>query len=184
MKELIKDVDDHKKRNYAETVMEMFEKNVLPKIPSLRKGIIHGDCNGMNIIVQKNSSDHYQIAGLIDFSDSLNTCTIFDLGVCLAYIMLENLDPSSCPNVAEFVGPILRGYTNAYPITQEEFDSLYYIIMARCVQSAVNGEHLFKAEPWNLYVLTTPNKAWKLIETFLNMTKSEVDKIWMKYWSN
>ncbi len=182
MKELVKDIDDYSKRSVAELVIRMFEENVLPKIPSFERGIIHGDCNGLNIILNKNSTDSYHIVGLIDFGDCLQTCTIFELGICLAYIMLENMDPSAFPCVVEFVGPIIRGYHSILPLSANEFDSLYYLVLARCAQSAVNGEDAFKAEPWNLYLLTTPEKAWKLVDVLLNMTKPEVDRIWKKYY--
>ena len=181
MKELLKEFDDSKKINVAEKVIKMFEENVVPKIPSLEMGIIHGDYNGLNIILKRNSTECYDIVGLIDFNDSLKTCKIFDLGICLAYIMLENLDPSTSPNVVEFVGPIIRGYHSILPLSTDEFDSLYYLVLARCIQSAVNAALAFKAEPWNSYLLTTPSKAWRLVDVLLDTTKHEVDRIWKKY---
>ena len=156
----------------------MFQQNVVPRMPSLQKGIIHGDFNGLNIIVRKNSSDAYNLVGVIDFNDCTKTCTVFDLGICLAYLMLENMDS---PSVVEFVGPVIRGYHSILPVSTDEFDCLFYIVLGRCIQSAVNGEHSFKAEPWNQYILTTPRKAWKLVDMLLDITKQGVDTIWKKY---
>jgi len=59
-------------------------------------------------------------------------------------------------------------------------DSLFYLVLARSCQSAVNGELCFKAEPWNSYLLTTPKKLWVLIDTLLAMGKAEVDRIWFQ----
>lgn len=180
-KQYLKDLDDSKKRGVAETVIQMFEENVAPKIPFFEKGFIHGDFNGLNIIVKQDSAESYKLSGLIDFNDSIKSCRIFDLGICLAYMMLENMKPSTSPNVVDFVGPIIQGYHSVVSFNADEFDSLYYLVLARCIQSAVNGERFFKAEPWNLYILTTPEKAWRLVDVLLNTTKVEVDRIWTKY---
>lgn len=145
--------------------------------------IIHGDFNGLNIILDKKqpASSAYHVAGVIDFGDALKTCTIFDLGICLAYIMLENVNPFHCSNVVEFVGPLIQGYHSILPLSANEFDSLYYLVLARCVQSAIMGAHSFKAEPWNTYLLTTPEKAWTLIDLLFNMKKEVVDRTWETY---
>lgn len=154
-----------------------------PRLPTLGKGIIHGDVNGLNIILSRKlpASDICDLSGLIDFGDCAGSCTIFDLGICLAYIMLENMDPIYCSSAVEFVGPLIHGYNSILPLTPDEFDCLYYLVLARCVQSALNGQHAFKAEPWNDYLLITPNKAWKLVDTLLSTSKIEVDRIWKTF---
>lgn len=162
----------------AKLVFDAFETHVLPKMSLFKKGIIYGDANGLNIIVRKDSSGDYQMVGMIDFGDCLSSYYIFDLGILLAYIMLENLNVGTSP--IAFIGPVLRGYTDAFPLSSEEIESLYYITMARCCQSALNGTNSFKHEPWNTYLLITPAKCWKLIELMLNTSKEEVDKIWAK----
>ena len=154
----------------------------MPRIPSFRRGIIHGDFNGLNIIMdKKQGNDSYQVTGVIDFGDSSENCTIVDLGICLPYIMLENMSPKHFSNAIEFVGPVIQGYHSVLPLTPDEFDSLYYLALARCVQSAIMGTHAFKAEPWNTYLLTTPEKAWTVIDLLLSTRKEVVDGIWNKY---
>ena len=179
---LLNCVDDHNKRSNAESVLSGFEVHVLPKLPSLGKSIIHGDFNGANILVSKDpSTDAYNLSGVIDFNECRKTCTINDLAICLAYLMLENINPVYCSNAIEFVGPVIQGYNQILPITADEFDSLYYLALLRCVQSAVVGTHSFKAEPWNTYFLRTPEKAWIIIDALLTMKKDKVDRIWKAY---
>lgn len=91
---------------------------------------------------------------------SLRTCVVFDLGICLAYMMLENSSPVTSSSAAELVAPVIHGYNSVLPLTNEEFDSLYYLALVRCLQSALNGELAFRAEPWNPYLLTSSKKAW------------------------
>ena len=170
--------DNSEERKTAENILDDFEKHVYPKLSIFKKGIIYGDANGLNIIVRKDSVGDYQMAGMIDFGDCVNSCYIFDLGILLAYLMLENLELQNGMSPVEFVGPILRGYTDAFPLSREELDCLYYIVMARCCQSALNGTYSFKQEPWNTYLLTTPTKCWKVIHLMLRTSKEEVDRIW------
>ena len=162
----------------AECVLDNFEKHILPKMSTFKKGIIYGDANGLNIIVRKDASGDYQMAGMIDFGDTLSSYYIFDLGILLAYIMIENLDLEDGRSPIEFVVPLLRGFLDAFPLSSEEINCLYYITMARCCQSALNGVYSFKQEPWNTYVMITPAKCWRLIELMLKTPKEEVDKIW------
>ena len=170
--------EDNKERRMAELVLDAFEKHVCPKITNFKKGIIHGDANGLNIIIQKDNVGDYQMVGLIDFGDCISSCYVFDLGILLAYVMTENLDLKDGMSPIEFVGPILRGYTDAFPLSREEIDSLYYITMARCCQSALNGTLSFKQEPWNTYLLNCPAKCWRVIDLMLSTSKEKVDRIW------
>lgn len=180
MQKYLDDIDDPTNRRNAEKIFESFKYFVVPNIPKFKKGVIHGDLNGLNIILKGDHlmEDSYHLAGMIDFNDCVETCTIFDLGISLPYIMFENLNPIGCSNSVEFVGPLIAGYNDVMPLSAEELDSLYYLVLARCCQTALNGTRSFKIEPWNGYLLTTPQKAWILIDRLLEMTKEEVDKVW------
>ena len=168
-------------RDNAEKVMNAFEKYVNPKIPGFRQSIIHGDMSGANIVLNSMFSENekrYYFASFIDFGECTKTCTVFDLGISLAYIMIENLRPVTCSNVVEFVSPLISGYSSVMPLSEEEQDSLYYLVLARCCQSAMNGEISFKEEPWNTYLLTTVKKGWLVVDELLSMPKEIVDQAW------
>ena len=159
-------------------VLDGFEKYVCPKMTNFKKGIVYGDGNGLNFIFRKDNHGDYQMAGMIDFGDCISSCCVFDIGILLAYVMTENLNPKDGMSPIEFVGPILHGYTDAFPLSKEEIDCLYYIAMARCCQSGLNGVLTFKQEPWNTYLLNSPSKCWRVIELMLGTSKEEVDRIW------
>lgn len=171
-------IEDPSHRAIVQKALDSFESCVLPKIPTFPKGVIHGDANGLNLIVTKNEGDEYEIAGLIDFDDSVESCCVFDIAILLAYIMLANLKPIGYPSPVEFVSELLRGYLKEVPISKEEIDCLFYLVLGRCCQSAVLGEISYKAEPWNEYLLVTPKSAYKLMEMMLAMGKDRVDAIW------
>lgn len=173
-------MDNPSRRAKVEKILNYFESFVQPKIPSFNKGVIHGDANGMNVIVKKNDLDEYQMAGLIDFDDSALSCYVFEIAIFLAYIMFENLNPIDNSSPVEFICPLLEGYLNVFPLSSEEIDCLYYLVLGRCCQTAVLGEITYKAEPWNKYLMITPEKAYKLMDILLAMSKDSVDKIWSK----
>lgn len=183
MKHYLKDLDDPTQIANGEKVFKAFEEHVSPRIPSLRKGIIHGDLNGLNIVVKQKlpTEDAYHVTGFIDFNDCVETCVIFELGITLAYIMLDNPTPVHCSNAMEFVGPLIAAYNKVLPLTADELDSLYYLVLARCCQSALNGLRSHKVDPSNLYLLTTPRKSWVVIDQLLNTPKSVVDDTWKNY---
>jgi len=133
-------VDDPHKKEVVVKILGMFETNVVPKMQLFTKGFIHGDPNGMNTIVRKNGSTEYKIVGMIDFDDTTLSYCINDIALALTYIMLENLSPLACPGPVEFVLPLLEGYVEVFPLSEQERDCLYYLVLGRCCQSAVMGE--------------------------------------------
>ena len=137
----------------------------------MKKGLIHNDISGMNIIVRQVGEKH-EFAGLLDFGECAHTCCLFELAAMLAYGQLEKENP------VEFVAPMVQGYLDVFPLTKEELDCLYYAVLARLCQSAVNGEYRFTLEPWNTYLLTTPAEAWKVINLLLTLSKEGVEEIW------
>ncbi len=171
-------MDNVSRRANVEKILNDFESFVQPKMSSFCKGVLHGDANGMNTIVKKNELDEYQIAGMIDFDDSVASCYIFEIALCLAYVMMENLNPIDGSSPVEFVCPLLQSYLEFFPLSSEEISCLYNLVLGRCCQTAVLGEIAYKAEPWNTYLLETPEDAYKLIDILLAMGKEKVDKVW------
>ena len=171
LRSLLPSVEDSEKRSMAELVFRHFKDYVSPKISSLRQGVIHGDANGLNIVVAKQNGS-YKVSGIIDFGDCVHTCYIFELAIMLAYAMVENENP------LQLSRPMLSGYLQAFPMSEEELDCLYYCVLARLCQSAMVGEYKFRQEPWNTYLLTTPAKAWHVMREILATPINEVDRMW------
>ena len=165
-------VTEPNKKKMFEAVLDGFQKHVVPRIPDLAQGTIHGDVNGLNIVVKKDNGQGYIHSGMIDFGDCVHTCYVFELGIMLGYAMIEKKNP------IPLVGPMLCGYLHAFPMSEVELDCLYYVVLARLCQSAVLGEYQYTLEPWNTYLLTTPVHAWRVIKEMLETPKEEVDRIW------
>lgn len=140
----------------------------------MRKGLIHNDVSGANIVLRQ-TGDGFELAELLDFGQCAQTCCLFEVAAMVGYAMLWK------ENAVEVVAPMIRGYFDELPLSSEERGCLYYAVLARLCQSAVSGEYRFTQEPWNTYVLMTPSEAWKVIELLLSTTKQHVEEIWKVY---
>ena len=92
LRKFLPSVEDPKKREMAEKVFKGFEEHVQPKISSMKCGTIHGDLNGMNIILRPQDG-MYEMYGLIDFGDCRRECYVFELAILLAYAMMATENP-------------------------------------------------------------------------------------------
>lgn len=111
-------VEDAVKQAIVQQVLDAFEKQVVPNLGSLAKGVIHGDFNEHNILVRKNDvPDEYRISGLIDFGDSCVSHYVYELAIALVYMMLQTSD-------LETGGFVIAGYEMVRPIPDKEKEVL------------------------------------------------------------
>lgn len=176
-------IKDSRNRKATEKVLINFNKNVAPRIPSMKTGLIWGDAHTHNVILQQSTtvgmkqSPVHQIAGVIDFGDCSNTCYVFELAIMLAKLMQGQEDP------IRFACPLISGYISAFPLDKEELDCLYHAVLARlCLVSAM-VEYQYNREPWNSYLGEMIEPGWKLVQLLQNTPKEVVDKIWFEAWA-
>jgi 4-aminobutyrate aminotransferase-like enzyme len=96
--------------------------------------------------------------GIIDFGDMLRTCTVAEVAIASAYVMLEKPDPVAA--AAHLVG----GYHEAYPLTETELELLYSFIGMRLAMSVTIAAHQKQLEPENQYLTVSEQQAWMLLE--------------------
>ncbi|XP_052744342.1 hydroxylysine kinase [Bicyclus anynana] len=154
----IKDAD---KLDLAEEVIEEFKYAVLPRFDELEKGVIHGDVNENNILVELKpggSKTDYRISGIIDFGDIQYSYYVFELAITMTYIMLLTGDPRSG-------GYVLAGYTVTRRLPDEEYRLLKTLISSRLVQSLTLGAYTIDQDPKNTYVTSTERaNGWELLK--------------------
>ena len=130
---LLPSIQDLDKQHMLQQIFDGFEKHVTPNIPSFTRGVIHNDANDMNILVEKSTEDCYNVSGIIDFGDCMESCYIFELAIMMAYSMYNKEKP------VEFIIPMLAGYLDAFPLPERELDCLYYSVLGRLAQTCANG---------------------------------------------
>lgn len=94
LKDFLYVIKDEHHKDIVEQVLDAFQRRVIPNINEYEQGVIYGDFNEHNIIVNKKSSNvkEYEITGIIDFGDVCYSRYVFELAIAMAYMILEAND--------------------------------------------------------------------------------------------
>ncbi|XP_063995771.1 hydroxylysine kinase [Diachasmimorpha longicaudata] len=161
-------IKDHRDRILVEKVIVRFETSVLDNIDHFEMGMIHGDINEQNLLVD---SDHQTISGIIDFGDSQYSCLIFELIIALCYMIIQVKD-------IERGRHVIHGYLSVKKITELERKILKIGVCARLCQSLVMGAYSHLNNPKNDYVIVTAANGWKILRELWIMDEEAVFKMW------
>lgn len=108
-------VNDTKKQQLVQQVINHFNDTVLNHLNEFDKGVIHGDFNEFNIVVTKPTSqlDEFRVTGIIDFGDTCYSVYIFELAIAIAYMLLQTCE-------LDTAGYVIAGYEELRPIPENE----------------------------------------------------------------
>jgi Ser/Thr protein kinase RdoA (MazF antagonist) len=129
----------------------------------LRHGVIHGDANDHNVIV-----DGGRMTGLLDFGDMVYTATVCDLAVTLAYAMLDEKEPLSA------AAHVIQAYQRHYPLTETEQRVLFALILTRLSMSVCYSAHNRVRNPRDPYQVVTEAAAWNLLDVLERSSAQEL----------
>jgi len=155
-KKYLPEVTDEDARDRIERLYKVYEKNILPKLPNLRKAVIHGDANEQNILVA--SDNPTKISGLIDFGEMQLASQVNDLAITLAYCLLGEDD------IAMASTNIIAGYEDEFNLEAEEREILFYLVAMRLVTNITMTSHAAKLFPDNVYILISQKNARALLK--------------------
>jgi Ser/Thr protein kinase RdoA (MazF antagonist) len=119
---------------------------------SLRHGVIHGDANDHNVLI-----DAGRVSGLLDFGDSVYSATVCELAVALAYAILHEREPLRA------AAHVVRGYHRCNPLTEPEQRALYPLMLARLSASLCYAAHNKARNPDDPYQVVTEAAARELL---------------------
>jgi Ser/Thr protein kinase RdoA (MazF antagonist) len=154
-KAYIGDVPDEELRDQFVRLYAYYEKNILPRLPGLRKAVIHSDANEQNFLIDPREPN--KISGLIDFGEMQYGSQINDLAITLAYGLLGEND------VAMASAKIIEGYDREFRIETQEREILFYLMAMRLVTTITMSCHNAKLQPDNKYLLVTQKPARVLL---------------------
>ncbi|MCI0388371.1 MAG: aminotransferase class III-fold pyridoxal phosphate-dependent enzyme [Acidobacteria bacterium] len=108
-----------------------FERNVASMLPALRRSVIHNDANDYNVLVG-GEGDLYtrnqRVVGIIDFGDMVNSFTVGDPAIAIAYAILNKPDPLNA------AAQVVKGYHAEYALNEDEIGVLFGMVCLRlCV---------------------------------------------------
>ncbi len=149
--------EDPRKKELVNYFLALFQKEVAPVFPALRKSINYNDANDYNVLVNHDLANP-KISGVIDFGDIVYTHTINEVAIAAAYALMGKEDPlqSACT--------ILKGFHQTFPVNEKECAVLFPLIAARLIISVTVSAINQKAEPNNPYLQISAKPAWALLE--------------------
>jgi len=177
VREFISAVEDLEKRALVTEVIEAFCESVVPASSNLEKAIIHGDFNEQNILCRQKpgeEKDEFEIFSVIDFGDSQHNPVIYELGICIMYMMTRCKSIST--NLAG--GHVLAGYLCDRQLPIIERRLLRLCVAARYAQSLVMGAYSYAQDPGNEYLLITAKTGWETLNKFWTTSEEDLYRQW------
>ncbi|NQZ44962.1 MAG: aminotransferase class III-fold pyridoxal phosphate-dependent enzyme [Flavobacteriaceae bacterium] len=161
----LSDIENPHDRAVIRYFMDRFELEVAPKLPELRKAVIHNDANEWNVLVSGDG-----VSGLIDFGDVVYTPLIHEVAIALTYI-LYRFEKDPLPQAI----PFLKAYHAELPLDAKELKLLYWLIAARLCVSLCNAAYAKKVDPENNYATSSEAQAWALLKHWLSLNPKAVE---------
>jgi 4-aminobutyrate aminotransferase-like enzyme/Ser/Thr protein kinase RdoA (MazF antagonist) len=150
-------IHDASQRALVEKFLSLYEVEVLPVLPHLRRSVVYGDANDYNVLVGKALPLPRKVVSVIDFGDMHETVTVSEVAIAAAYAILGKQDP--LPAAAE----VVRGYHRAFPLTEAELKVLFALIGTRLAVSVVNSAQRATVKPDDHYVRISERPAWEAL---------------------
>lgn len=97
-------------------IVQEFEERVLKVRDKLESGMIHGDFNEQNVLVEE-INGKWMIKAILDFGDSHYSCYLYELAIAVTYMMLLKKDVA-------VGGHVIAGYLNVKQISPMELELL------------------------------------------------------------
>src|ERR1700688_2580959 len=115
-------IHDASQRVLAEKFLSLYESEVVPALPSLRRSVVYGDANDYNVLVGAPLPLPRKIPSAIDFGDMHETVTVSEIAIAAAYAILGKKNPLCAAAL------VVAGYHQAFPLTETEPQMLYPLI--------------------------------------------------------
>jgi 4-aminobutyrate aminotransferase-like enzyme/Ser/Thr protein kinase RdoA (MazF antagonist) len=149
--------EDLRRRELVEGALLQFLGTVRRRESELPIGVIHGDANDHNLLVDGEISD-LRLSGILDFGDLTRSARIYELAIAGAYAVFGAADP--VPVLVELV----EGWCEVSNLTATEIDVLPAALAARLAVSVTSSEIEARERPDDEYLLVSRDGAWRALE--------------------
>ncbi|XP_060709753.1 hydroxylysine kinase-like isoform X2 [Hemiscyllium ocellatum] len=188
LEEYLPEIEEDKTRSIVKQVLQQFKQKLLPNLSKFRKSIIHGDCNEYNILLapvdyladgmtDRSSTTHtqpeFRISAILDFGDLSYGCFVYELAISIMYLMTQSTEPLSVG------GHVMAGFESIIPLTEDERDALFLLVLCRFSQSLLIASHSVLLHTENEeYIMVSVRKGWKCLHQLWQLGKEAVERIW------
>jgi 4-aminobutyrate aminotransferase-like enzyme/Ser/Thr protein kinase RdoA (MazF antagonist) len=158
IKEHVPHIADTKRRKLVEKFLALYEEEVVPALPRLRRSVIYGDANDYNVLISDPWPQPRKVVGVIDFGDMHHGLTVSEAAIAVAYAILGKEEPLRA------AAAVVAGYHRAFPLDEREVAVLYALIGARLAVSVTNSAYRKTVKPDDPYVTVSEAPAWEALE--------------------
>jgi 4-aminobutyrate aminotransferase-like enzyme/Ser/Thr protein kinase RdoA (MazF antagonist) len=158
IRDFLHHIGDASRRKLVERFLSLYEAEVVPALPRLRRSVIYGDANDHNVLVGAPWPQPRKVAGVIDFGDMHYGLTVSELAIASAYVILRKKNP------LQSASSVATGYHKAFPLEEAELAVLFPLIAMRLAVSVVNSAHRKTLIPDDPYVTVSEAPAWDALE--------------------
>ncbi len=119
---------------------------------------IHGDLTDDNVIATVDQDGRRRPVGVIDFGDLTRSWAISELAVtCSCLLPYAEGDPT-------VVLPAIRAFDRVRPISDDELDALWPLVVLRAASLLVSGRHQASIDSTNTYATENLDWEWQIFE--------------------
>ena len=151
------------RRALVERFLGLYESEVVPALPSLRRSVIYGDANDYNVLVNAPRPQPRIVVSVIDFGDMHHGPIASEVAIAAAYAMLGEKAPLAAASA------VVAGYHKAFALSEAEIGLLYVLIGVRLAVSVTNSAHRKSLVPDDPYVTISEIPAWEALEKFASV---------------
>ena len=159
-------IRDPERRRILEWIFHFWTAEAKPRLGDLPGSFIHNDVNDENILVAGN-----QVAGLLDFGDSLHNPIVCGLAIALAYVLLRSDAPLEC------AARIVAAYHQVRPLTDDEVRVLLPLICGRLANTVAVAAERRLADSRHPNWFVTEDAAWCLMEKLYTESPAEAYEV-------
>ena len=123
-----------------------------------RRSVIHGDANDHNLIIDPNTDSSSRQISLIDFGDTVESETINELAIALAYAAFATTD------LASDLATVVAGFHLNFPLSEEEIDLLPSLVAMRACTTLTQAAIGTSLTPDDPYVSISVQPALELLQ--------------------
>jgi 4-aminobutyrate aminotransferase-like enzyme/Ser/Thr protein kinase RdoA (MazF antagonist) len=149
---------DPARRALVERFLAVYEREVIPALPGLRRSVIHGDANDHNVIIAPARDEPRRVVSLVDFGDAHHGITVSEVAIGAAYALLGQDKPLAA------AAAVVRGYHGVWPLEEREVALLFALIGTRLAVSVVNSARIKALVPGDPYVTVSETQAWDALD--------------------
>jgi 4-aminobutyrate aminotransferase-like enzyme/Ser/Thr protein kinase RdoA (MazF antagonist) len=150
-------IRDASQRSLVEKFLSIYDAEVLPELPHLRRGVVYGDANDYNVLVGNPLPLPRKVVSVIDFGDMCETVTVSEVAIAAAYAIL------GAENPLRAASHVVSGYHRTFPLTEAELKVLFALIGTRLAVSVVNSAQRATVQPGDHYVRISERPAWEAL---------------------